>query len=958
MKRFILLIAISISLCNILAFPARIQSWDLARDVSIINKLQISIDRVSHTDGSIQVYLRGDDEFQTLLALGFDPIRLPDTAKEYFAELWESTKDTDNPLNQYYSIDQYHAFMQNTAAQYPDICQLHQYGTSVQGRPLYIMKISDNVAMNEAEPEVKLVASIHGDETVGYDLMIRTIQWLCENYGSDARATSIVNNTELWISPLVNPDGYVLAQRYNANGIDLNRNFPMPTGVTNPDGNPTATENLDMMAFSHEHNFAIGINFHGGALVINYPWDYTYTLAPDDALIRDLSLTYSIHNSPMYNSTEFPQGITKGAAWYVITGSMQDWNYGFTSNIELTAEVSNVKWPPASTLDTYWSQNQESILSFIEYAQTGAKGLITNDLGLPISASIRVSGNSRETRNDPVVGDYHRVLLPGIHTITASAEGYLPQSLEALVPDSGYGTANFVLEAAQQVTFRGIVRDSEGYPISGANVQLLASTPQSAVTLTDGSFLFSGIYEGDYQLLVSAESHALFSTELRLRDSSLVSNAVIVLGDALFMDDFETDLNNWVATTPWGRTQDNGTWVLTDSPSGNYGNNWNRAVRLQSPVSLVGAQNPVLSFRARWDLEAGYDYVYVEGSTDNSNWTEIASFTGTQDSWTEQVFALDGFAGNSFYLRFRLRSDWSQTADGIYIDDVAISGRIAGQLLWGDANADGLISSEDAQAVLMHAVGYALDTENMPAADVNQAAGITAFDAYQIHLYTIDPDFRFPAQSQNAFTLPQISYSYSVSDDPESDRDLLAFTFSPSEQLKTLYLDFPFPVSYGYLSFQDEPWMNTINPEQGKIAMISAAFPATISIKIPSGLDSFDVAAEINGHPLTIGINTSSADDIVTPALPLALNQNHPNPFNPDTNISFSMPETAPVSLKIFNLKGQVVKTLVSGIMAQGQHRVSWNGLDDSGQYVASGMYFYRLEYDGKTLTRKMVLSK
>ena len=350
--------------------------------------------------------------------------------------------------------------------------------------------------------------------------------------------------------------------------------------------------------------------------------------------------------------------------------------------------------------------------------------------------------------------------------------------------------------------------------------------------------------------------------------------------------------------------------------------------------------------------------MYVEGSTDNSNWTEIASFTGTQDSWTEQVFALDGFAGNSFYLRFRLRSDWSQTADGIYIDDVAISGRIAGQLLWGDANADGLISSEDAQAVLMHAVGYALDTENMPAADVNQAAGITAFDAYQIHLYTIDPDFRFPAQSQNAFTLPQISYSYSVSDDPESDRDLLAFTFSPSEQLKTLYLDFPFPVSNGYLSFQDEPWMNTINPEQGKIAMISAAFPATISIKIPSGLDSFDVAAEINGHPLTIGINTSSADDIVTPALPLALNQNHPNPFNPDTNISFSMPETAPVSLKIFNLKGQVVKTLVSGIMAQGQHRVSWNGLDDSGQYVASGMYFYRLEYDGKTLTRKMVLSK
>jgi hypothetical protein len=130
----------------------------------------------------------------------------------------------------------------------------------------------------------------------------------------------------------------------------------------------------------------------------------------------------------------FNQGITNGAQWYVITGSMQDWNYGFTSNIELTAEISNIKWPPASTLDTYWNENRESILSFIEYAQNGVQGVVMSNVGVPASATIKIEGNSRDTRNDPLVGDYHRMLLPGDYTITASAEGHLSRSEYIVVP--------------------------------------------------------------------------------------------------------------------------------------------------------------------------------------------------------------------------------------------------------------------------------------------------------------------------------------------------------------------------------------------------------------------------------------------------------------------------------------------------------------------------------------------
>ena len=75
----------------------------------------------------------------------------------------------------------------------------------------------------------------------------------------------------------------------------------MPTGVQHPDGNQWAPENIAIMDFSNEHNFVLSANFHGGSLVANYPWDYTYALTPDNDLFIQAALTYTSHNSSMYN---------------------------------------------------------------------------------------------------------------------------------------------------------------------------------------------------------------------------------------------------------------------------------------------------------------------------------------------------------------------------------------------------------------------------------------------------------------------------------------------------------------------------------------------------------------------------------------------------------------------------------------------------------------------------------
>jgi len=97
-------------------------------------------------------------------------------------------------------------------------------------------------------------------------------------------------------------------------------------------------------------------------------------------------------------------------------------------------------------------------------------------------------------------------------------------------------------------------------------------------------------------------------------------------------------------------------------------------------------------------------------------------------------------------------------------------------------------------------------------------------------------------------------------------------------------------------------------------------------------------------------------DEIVFPEF--SLKQNYPNPFNPITTIRYSLPEAARVRLDIYNLKGQLVKTLIDSEMAAGPHSVIWNGKDSNNQAVASGVYFYRISSPNNTQTKKMLLMK
>ncbi len=396
---------------------------------------------IDHVKGNTaDVYLR-PEAFAELRARGFSIQWIRDEAVLYGRELWESTRHTANPLDDYHTNDEIQALFATWQTTYPTLFHYESIGLSGLSRNLWVCKLSDNVAADEAEIEVKYVANMHGDETVGKENCLRFIEELLTGYGGgDTTLTWMMNNYEMWFLPSMNPDGAAVPQRGNANGVDLNRDFPdrLIDSVNTAAGREIETGLV--MAWTAAHNFVLSANFHGGALCVNYPWDgnpsglSVYTACPDDSLFINASLRYSQYNSRLWASTEFtPHGITNGADWYHVNGGMQDWNYVWMGDREVTVELDNTKNPAVSRLEALWQENRLAMRNYWLEAQYGVRGLVTDSVtGLPLRANIQVGTNVYLTYSSALHGEYYRMLRPGTYTLTFSALGYATKTLSGV----------------------------------------------------------------------------------------------------------------------------------------------------------------------------------------------------------------------------------------------------------------------------------------------------------------------------------------------------------------------------------------------------------------------------------------------------------------------------------------------------------------------------------------------
>jgi len=344
--------------------------------------------------------------------------------------------------DRYPTYDVYVQMLQEMANNYPNICRLDTIGFSQEGRLILVLKISDNPDLDEAEPEIFYSGQMHGDEIVAYVLFLRLADYILNNYGINPEITDIVNNVELWINPLANPDGTYNggnndvsgSSRYLSNGVDPNRNYP---GIQDqhPDGNAWAQETLDMMAFAESHNFVLSANTHSGAEVVNYPWD-TWTSSQnthaDDNwwqyVSQEFADTVFANSSGGYFTGVSNSGYIEGGDWYVILGSRQDYFNYFRNCREFTVELSNDKLLDATLLPDHWNYTYRSFLNYIKEATYGIKGIVTDACtGLPIKAKIEIVSHDHDNSfvySAPSVGDYYRPIYAGTYDVTYSAQGY------------------------------------------------------------------------------------------------------------------------------------------------------------------------------------------------------------------------------------------------------------------------------------------------------------------------------------------------------------------------------------------------------------------------------------------------------------------------------------------------------------------------------------------------------
>ena len=282
----------------------------------------------------------------------------------------------------FHSYEEMVEAIQAAEAAHPDIVRIHDIGDGwdkIRGwadRDIWAVKISDNVDTEETdEPEVLYIACHHGSEIMGVEILLSFMDYLLDRYGSDSEVTLLVDSRQLWLVPILNPDGHALTfsgvgwrknKRDNdgdgifdtsIDGVDLNRNYGYMWGIDDAGSSPnfSAWNHRGPYAFSepesrairdlaNAHRFIISLSYHSCGSLWLYSWQYTRENTPDHDTFVHLA-----SNCVAYNGyTPMPQW-----AWYLVNGGSEDWLYGeqttkektYAFTVEVTCGADSYTYP-------------------------------------------------------------------------------------------------------------------------------------------------------------------------------------------------------------------------------------------------------------------------------------------------------------------------------------------------------------------------------------------------------------------------------------------------------------------------------------------------------------------------------------------------------------------------------------------------------------------------------------
>ncbi|RPI63401.1 MAG: T9SS C-terminal target domain-containing protein [Ignavibacteriales bacterium] len=863
------------------------------QDVEELQNAGLEFDHPNVTKDNAIIVLIDDDDFQKLQMTNFSyEVQIADWFDYYSKQpkLTESEKASfiqqskDNygvegfgfgSMGGFYTLAEVISKIDSMRLLYPNLITTKvSIGNSVESRPIYMVKISDNADIDENEPELLYTALHHAREPQSMMQMIYFMYYLLENYNTNPSVQYIVNNREMYFIPVLNPDGYEYNRTTNPGGggmwrknrknngssygVDLNRNYG-PTAYWNAPNGGSSTdpssdtyrgtapfsepETTNLKNFLATRYFKNALNYHTYSNLLIYPYGALEQETPDSAIFREFARDMTAYNGYTYGTDQQTVG-------YSTRGNSDDYFYdGDTvSNhgkiFAMTPEVGSTGfWPSQPEI---FPLAIENVLPNLYYAY--------------------------------VAGDYVSAINPYF-----SQQFFNPgDNVDLVIPQ----LKNKGLSDASNISL-SLSSDNPLVTITSGSVNVGNISARTTVNNNQNlSFTIGSTMPADVNvkmlLTISTSGTPMFTDTL-----SFITGTPIMV----FADTTNDPLLLWnITSTPvlpkWEATNlsfHSSPTSFTDSKTGNYSSNATVTMSLKNAIDLSANEHPRLSFWTKFDIESGWDYGQVEVSTNNGasfvpltgSYTTLGSgsfqpngeplYDGIQTSWVNEIMDLTNYNTSQVKLKFELKTDGSLVQDGWFVDDISV---VVYGIVPVELSSFNAIAQED--NVMLSWI-TSTETNNM------------GFDIERREIKSNSSWQKLGFVNGNGTTTEKSSYSY-------IDK----------------------------------------NPFDGKSYYRLKQIDFDGSSKIYNAVEvDFETVKEYS------------------------LSQNYPNPFNPSTEIIYTLAKSGNITLKVYNLLGSEVATLVNGFMESGKHSAKFNAKD-----FTSGVYFYTIKADHFTSTRKMMLMK
>ena len=863
------------------------------QDVEELQNAGLEFDHPNVTKDNAIIVLIDDDDFQKLQMTNFSYEVQIDDWFDYYSKqpkLTESEKASfiqqskDNygvegfgfgSMGGFYTLAEVISKIDSMRLLYPNLITTKvSIGNSVESRPIYMVKISDNADIDENEPELLYTALHHAREPQSMMQMIYFMYYLLENYNTNPSVQYIVNNREMYFIPVLNPDGYEYNRTTNPGGggmwrknrknngssygVDLNRNYG-PTAYWNAPNGGSSTdpssdtyrgtapfsepETTNLKNFLTTRYFKNALNYHTYSNLLIYPYGALEQETPDSVIFREFARDITAYNGYTYGTDQQTVG-------YSTRGNSDDYFYDGDTVLNhgkifaMTPEVGSTGfWPSQPEI---FPLAIENVLPNLYYAY--------------------------------VAGDYVSAINPYF-----SQQFFNPgDNVDLVIPQ----LKNKGLSDASNISL-SLSSDNPLVTITSGPVNVGNISARTTVNNNQNlSFTIGSTMPADVNvkmlLTISTSGTPMFTDTL-----SFITGTPIMV----FADTTNDPLLLWnITSTPvlpkWEATNlsfHSSPTSFTDSKTGNYSSNATVTMSLKNAIDLSANEHPRLSFWTKFDIESGWDYGQVEVSTNNgasfvpltgSN-TTLGSgsfqpngeplYDGIQTNWVNEIMDLTNYNTSQVKLKFELKTDGSMVQDGWFVDDISV---VVYGIVPVELSSFNAIAQED--NVMLSWI-TSTETNNM------------GFDIEKREIKSNSSWQKLGFVNGNGTTTEKSSYSY-------IDK----------------------------------------NPFDGKSYYRLKQIDFDGSSKIYNAVEvDFETVKEYS------------------------LSQNYPNPFNPSTEIIYTLAKSGNITLKVYNLLGSEVATLVNGFMESGKHSAKFNAKD-----FTSGVYFYTIKADNFTSTRKMMLMK